>query len=270
MAVFFGLFNYEKEGPGVKKNAPKKKRFIEFFEIYFKNFWKLTINSIWYWILTLLCLTSGFAAAGMTNLTRNMAVDTHSFGTSDFFSTIKKNWKQALPAGIINTLVLAFLAYDIYFFYYQYIHTSQTLHLVALAICVTVLLVFFMVRYYMWFILTTFKLGLKQIYVNSLKLSLLGIKNNLLIFVCILLLYGFCYLIGYIGMPITNFIFILLVVFVVPPVRFLIIQFNVFGVVKKHMIDPYYAEHPDDDIELRRRLGVYEDDSAKYSEEDLL
>ena len=109
MAGFFGLFNYEKEGPGVEKNAPKKKRFIEFFEIYFKNFWKLCINSIWYWLLTILGITSGFAAAGMTNLTRNMAVDTHSFGTSDFFSTIKKNWKQSLAAGIINTLILAFL-----------------------------------------------------------------------------------------------------------------------------------------------------------------
>ncbi len=270
MAGFFGLFNYEKEGPGVEKNAPKKKRFIEFFEIYFKNFWKLCISSIWYWLLTLLGVTSGFAAAGMTNITRNMAVDTHSFGTSDFFSTIKKNWKQALPAGIINSIIIAFLAYDIYFFYYQFMATGQTFHLVFLAVCITVLLIFFIVRYYLWFILTTFKLKLKQIYINSLKLSLLGIKNNLLIFVFMLLLYGLCYLIGFIGMPITNFLFILVVFFVVPPVRFLIIQFNVFNVIKKYMIDPYYSEHPDDDIELRRRLGVYVDDTPTYTEEDLL
>ena len=32
MAGFFGLFNYEKEGPGISKNAPKKKGFIVFFE----------------------------------------------------------------------------------------------------------------------------------------------------------------------------------------------------------------------------------------------
>ena len=41
-------------------------------------------------------------------------------------------------------------------------------------------------------------------------------------------------------------------------------------VIKKFMIDPYYTEHPDDDIELRRRLGVYEDDKPTYTEEDLL
>ena len=30
MAGFFGLFNYEKEGPGISKDAPKKKQFIAF------------------------------------------------------------------------------------------------------------------------------------------------------------------------------------------------------------------------------------------------
>ena len=28
MAGFFGLFNYEKEGPGIEKDAPKKKGFV--------------------------------------------------------------------------------------------------------------------------------------------------------------------------------------------------------------------------------------------------
>ena len=38
-----GLFtpNYTKEGPGVEKNAPQKKRFFVFFEIYFRKFWKM-------------------------------------------------------------------------------------------------------------------------------------------------------------------------------------------------------------------------------------
>ena len=30
MAGFFGLFNYEKEGPGISKDAPKKKPFFAF------------------------------------------------------------------------------------------------------------------------------------------------------------------------------------------------------------------------------------------------
>ena len=46
MAGFFGLFNYEKAGPGIRKDAPKKKTFIVFFETYFRNFWKfIPINA---------------------------------------------------------------------------------------------------------------------------------------------------------------------------------------------------------------------------------
>ena len=118
MAGFFGLFNYEKEGPGISKDAPKKKTFIVFFETFFRNFWKFIVINLVYCIISLPVLTNGLAAAGITNVTRNIARDKHSFGTSDFLETIKKNWKQALPAGIINTLIYIILGFDIYFFYF--------------------------------------------------------------------------------------------------------------------------------------------------------
>ncbi len=264
MANFFGLFNYEKEGPGVEKDAPQKIGFLRFFELYFKNFWKLAVNSIWYWVLTALVLPSGLAAAGMTNLTRNMAVDTHSFGTSDFFETIKKNWKQALPAGLINLFVLAFLGFDIYFFGMYF---KNELKIIGLAVCITLLLIFLVMRYYIWIILITFKLPLKQIYQNSFKLTLLGIKNNLFILLGMAAMYGLCYCLGVTGTGITQFLFYIIVLFVLPGFRFLLIQFNVFGNIKKYMIEPYYKDHPDEDIELRRRLGVYKEG---YNEQDLL
>ena len=264
MAKFFGLFNYEKEGPGVEKDAPQKIGFIRFFELFLKNFWKLAVNSIWYWILSLLVLPSGLAAAGMTNITRNMAVDTHSFGTSDFFETIKKNWKQALPAGLINAAIIAFLCFDIYFFS---VYFQNELKIIGLVVCITALLVFFVMRYYIWVILITFKLPLKQIYQNSFKLSLLGFKNNIIILLCMAAMYAVCYGLGIVGAGITQFLFFLIVLFVLPGFRFLLIQFNVFGNIKKYMIEPYYRDHPDEDIELRRRLGVYKDG---YNERDLL
>ena len=88
MAGFFGLFNYEKEGPGISKNAPKKKTFIVFFETFFRNFWKfITINLV-YDLISVPVLTNGLASAGLTNVTRNIARDKHSFGLSDFFDTL--------------------------------------------------------------------------------------------------------------------------------------------------------------------------------------
>ncbi len=264
MAGFFGLFNYDKEGPGVEKNAPEKIGLIRFFELFFKNFWKLAINSIWYWLLTILVIPSGLAAAGMTNITRNMAVDTHSFGTSDFFDTIKKNWKQALLAGLINLLVIGFLVFDIYFFW---VYFQNELRTIGLVVCISILLIFIIMQYYLWVILVTFKLSLKEIYSNSFKLSILGLKNNIIILLGLALIYAFCYGLGIVGVGLTQFLFFLIVIFVLPSYRFLLIQFNVFPVIKKYMIEPYYENHPDEDIELRRRLGVLK---AEYSEEDLI
>lgn len=106
MAGFFGLFNYEKEGPGISKNAPKKKTFIVFFETFFRNFWKFIPINLIFTVFFVLFPVSGLGFVGLTHVTRNIARDKHSFGLSDFFETIKKNWKQALPAGIINTVVL--------------------------------------------------------------------------------------------------------------------------------------------------------------------
>ncbi len=264
MSVFLGLFNYDKEGPGVEKNAPEKIGFIRFFELFFKNFWKLAINSVWYWLLTLLVVPSGLAAAGMTNITRNMAVDTHSFGTSDFLDTIKKNWKQALIAGIINILAIGFLAFDIYFFW---VYAQNVLRTVGLVVCISALLIFLVMRYYIWIILITFKLSFKEIYINSFKLSILGLKNNIIILLGMAIIYAVCYGLGIVGVGLTQFLFFLIAIFVLPAYRFLLIQFNVFPNIKKYMIEPYYENHPDEDIEIRRRLGVLKNE---YSEEDLL
>ena len=103
MAGFFGLFNYEKEGPGISKNAPKKKTFIVFFETFFRNFWKFIIINLVYCLISVPVLTNGLASAGITNVTRNIARDKHSFGVSDFMDTIKKNWKQLKKKKIPTT-----------------------------------------------------------------------------------------------------------------------------------------------------------------------
>ena len=265
MGLFSGFFNYDKEGPGVDKNAPKKKRFFLFFEYYFKNFWKLATVSVSYWILTLLVIPSGLAAAGMTNVTRNMAVDTHSFGTSDFFETIKKNWKQALPAGIINMLILGILAFDVWFFYNN---ISGIMYSVFMSVVFVVFLLFSIIRYYLWSIIITFKLPLKSAYKNSFKFAFIGLKHNLSILAGLALFYAACMGIALINVPITDFILLIILLFVYPGFRFLLIQFNSFENIKEYMIIPYYKDHPDDDLELRRRLGILETENEDTDNDD--
>jgi len=257
VAGFFGLFNYEKEGPGISKNAPKKKTILIFFETFFRNFWKFITINIVYSIISLPAVTGGMASAGLTNVTRNIARDKHSFGLSDFFETIKKNWKQSLLAGIINTVVYLVLFFDLMFFYEN--QTNGLLYLIGLGISLSMLMIFLMMNFYIWTLMITFKFSLKQVYKNSFKFVIINFKKNLLCGLCLLLSYGI-----YIGILLLFFNYFVVViafemiVFIItfPAYRFLMIQFFTFPAIKKYIIDPYYEEHPDEDIEKRRDLGI--------------
>ena len=257
MAGFFGLFNYEKEGPGISKNAPKKKTFLIFFETFFRNFWKFMPINLVYSLISVPVITGGFASVGITHVARNTARDKHSFGLSDFFDTIKKNWKQALAAGIINTIVYILLIFDIFFFYNN--QENGMIYTIGLGIMMSITIIFLMMNFYLWTMMITFKFNLKQLYKNSFKFVIINIKKNLLCGFCLLLAYGLYIAIAVLFFKYIIFVLsieILVYILTFPAFRFLLIQYFTFPCIKKVIIDPYYAEHPDEDIEKRRDLGI--------------
>ena len=257
MAGFFGLFNYEKEGPGISKNAPKKKTFLIFFETFFRNFWKFMPINLVYSLISVPVITGGFASVGITHVARNTARDKNSFGLSDFFDTIKKNWKQALAAGIINTIVYILLIFDIFFFYNN--QENGMIYTIGLGIMMSITIIFLMMNFYLWTMMITFKFNLKQLYKNSFKFVIINIKKNLLCGFCLLLAYGLYIAIAVLFFKYIIFVLsieILVYILTFPAFRFLLIQYFTFPCIKKVIIDPYYAEHPDEDIEKRRDLGI--------------
>jgi len=266
VAGFFGLFNYEKEGPGISKNAPKKKTFLIFFETFFRNFWKFITINVVYSILSIPLITGGMASAGITNVTRNIARDKHSFGLSDFFDTVKKNWKQSLIAGILNTIIYLVLYFDLSFFYEN--QDKSFLYLAGLGISLSMLMIFLMMNFYMWTLMITFKFSLKQIYKNSFKFVIINFKKNLLCGICLLLTYA-----AYVGIfflfPNIMVLSVEIIIFMItlPAYRFLMIQYFTFPSIKKYIIDPYYEEHPDEDIDKRRDLGIEVEEDKPVLEE---
>lgn len=261
----FNFINYNKEGPGVKKNEPKKKAFIRFFEIYFRNFWKLCTMNLFYVLFSIPVVTYGLGEVGLANVTRNIAREKHSFGSQDFFDTIKKNWKQGLGVGIINLIVTALLIFDIWYFF----SSKGTMATIFVGIAFFLLFCFTVMKYYIPFLTITFSLKLKQIYKNSFRFVFLNLPRNLIIFFSLLalgaimvvaVLYG-----GHLGVALTT----MLLIFVYPSFRAFLIQFTIFDCIRKFMIDPYYEEHPEADIQKRLDLGLpvpdeympkYEDD----------
>ncbi len=252
-----GFFKYDKPGPGVKKDAPKKKMFFVFLEIWARNFWKLIPVNLIYTLMSLLIIPGGLAAAGMTNVARNLARDKHSFGLSDFFGTMKKNFKQALPAGIINNLITILLCFAIFFYYMDVISAQGGItSIIGLGLCLACFIIFSFMKYYFWLLVITFKLSLKNIYKNCFTFSFANLKYNLLISLVNILVYGgITAIIIFIPMELVLIVAVLAAI-ILPGFTNIFTQMCIFPKVKKLMIDPYYEEHPGEDIELRRNLGL--------------
>ena len=245
MAGFGNIFNFDKPGPGVDKNAPKKAGFALFKEIFFEKFWNFIPLSLLYIVMCLPVVTVGLADVGIAYITRNFARRKSVFLVADFFGAIKKNWKQALIVGIINLVVTAFL---IFIMVLDWMNWNQSLvYPIGFVIAGCCLIVFSFLKYYINMLIVTFRLSLFNLYRNSLLLSSAGLKENIIITAGIVCLYGFFFGLPFATMYVStdlaalmSIIFLLLTVLFLPAIQAFLTQFFIFPVVKKNMIDPYY------------------------------
>ncbi|MBE6766165.1 MAG: DUF624 domain-containing protein [Ruminococcaceae bacterium] len=263
-----GLFkiNYEKEGPGVSKKEPKKKSFVRFFELYYRNFWKLMSTTFYYILICMPIVTYGLADVGFAHVTRSLSREKHSFGKQDFFDTIKKNWKQALVVGIVNLLLTAAMAYSLVVYYLS----PGTMSAIVTGVTLFCLITFSIMKYYMPLLIVSFSLNMKQLYKNTFKFVFLNLPRNLMMFF-VLLAFDLLIVFLLLASPFTGMVGSLLLFLVYPGFRSFLIQFTIFDCIRKYMIDPYYEEHPDADIQKRLDLGldVPEEYLPKFEDDDV-
>ena len=257
MAGFFGLFDYSKPGPGVDKNAPKKKNFIEFWEIFFRKFWKLVQINLCYVLTCLPVVTVGLANAGMTYVTRNFVREKPVFTWEEYLETIKKNWKQALPVGIINLIVTIVLVWDVTFFYEGYAASKEVIQLILLSLIGCFYVVFTIMKYYIYMMMITFRFSVKQLYKNAMLMVSAGLKSNLIISGILLLFYALMIVPAFFSLQVAIVLDSLLLIFIFPAFRSLLIQYYIFPVIRKYIIEPYYKEHPEEKKDAVRILNVY-------------
>ena len=255
MAGFFGLFDYTKEGPGVEKTERKKKGFFAFFEIYFRNFWNFVKIDLIYWAMSIPLFTNGMAKAGLTHIARSATREKHAFVFSDFFETVKKNWKQSLILGILNVVATAILALDVWYFWNATAADTGLFSIIGLGVALFLLVSATFMKYYVWLLTITFDLPIRLLLKNSFHFVFLNLWRNILIAVTLGVFYAALYFLAVLN-PFCFVLATILLVFVLPGFKTFLVQANVFPAVKKYMIDPYYREHKGEDIEKRRALGL--------------
>ena len=188
-----GLFsiNYNKPGPGVSKDAPVKKPFFRFWEVYFRKFFDLIKVNLLFAIPTAIILVLSFMfgmfitsvnanlsflgwlpmiflspfVAGLTFVCRNYAREEHAFILSDFWDAVKNNWKQSLANGIICYIFYVLMSISIPFYSSQL--SSNSLLYIPFVVCCIISFLFICAQFYIPVMIITFDLGLKQIYKNA-------------------------------------------------------------------------------------------------------
>ena len=172
MSIFSRLTHYDRPGPGVDKDGPKKPRIVVFFEVFFRKFFNLcklnllfmipvvAVIAIIYLLMNLLLMVginNLFVAlipvvlifpfvAGLTYVTRNYAREEHAFIFSDFKDSVKENWGKFLAHGII-TYALFCLFYISISFYSANLSTNQ-FYYIPFCLCVFMALITLFMQFY--------------------------------------------------------------------------------------------------------------------------
>ena len=187
----------------------------------------------------LIVFTFGPVKAGTTYILRNMVREEPVFLWSDFKYAIKRNWKQALPMGILDLVIMVLLVYDIIWFNANSGGGMMTLMLVFLW---ALLIMYIFMRPYIYLMMITFDLKMSKIFKNALFFAALGFKRNLMALLGMVLVFvitfGLCIVILPLGIIIPFVIFFSLIGFIG--------AYCAFPKIKQIMIDPYYEEHPEE------------------------
>lgn len=206
-----GFFpNYEKPGAGIDKNAPKKRGIFLYFELLVRYMWKLMKANMLYTAISLpilmiyhylfLCVFgtvygadadlslinhsaitftvllaifwgTGPVSCGFTHILRGMAREEHVWVSHDFFRRSKECFKHGLVFLIVDILVFAIGIISI-FVYSSFIKDNGTLFMVPMVIIIIGLVIYTSMHFYMYELEITFENKLKDIYKNSLLLSI--------------------------------------------------------------------------------------------------
>jgi uncharacterized membrane protein YesL len=177
--------------------------------------------------------TIGPVTSGFTFIMRNFAREEHAFLWMDYKDTILKNWKQSLAVSFLNASAYILLFFSVQFYYQNAVGNSW--YIIPLGIGVSCFVIFTFMQYYLYVMIITFKLNLKQLYKNAVIFAFACFLRNLFITLIILI----TALIIYLLFP-FSFILVMLI-----PLSFLGLLINrlVWVPIKKFMIDPYNKEN---------------------------
>lgn len=174
MKLFF--LDYNKEGPGVDKDAPPKEGLELFFDLFAREFTSLIKLNIYFIISCIPIVTIGPAIGALTAVTMRMVQDEPSDILYDFREAFKKNWKYSSISGIIAVIFMIAICFSIKFC----IESDGIIYNMTISFIVVIVILLGFSSIYVYPMIVKIELSLKVIFRNSFLLGILNLKYSLI------------------------------------------------------------------------------------------
>lgn len=212
------LFNYDRPGRGIDKNAPKKKGAALFFELVWRKLKLLALSSMLYFVVSLPIMAlyffvfyrlfGGFFAGveiaryismiiiltlftavlwgmgpvscGYTYLMRSFAREEHVWIASDFFDSIKKNWKYGAAICVTDILMIIFGTVSMKI-YSDLLAGGKVYAIFLVSAVFAAFLIYTFMHYYMYEFAVTFDMSVLDMFKNSAIMAIAAMPMNILL-----------------------------------------------------------------------------------------
>ena len=262
------FFNYDKPGPGIDKNAPKKKGVALFFELLWRNFGKVVLSNMLYFVVSLPVLAlyaviisiflgniipeeagsvgfmqiviiitvivtilwgTGPVSCGYAYILRNITREEHTFLVSDFFEKAKENFWHGIVFFLVDVLMLAFFSVSV-LFYHKLSEETGGIYIIFYYPVIIMIIMYTIMHFYIYEMEVTFENGIRNLYKNAFLMSIATLP------MCIVILAIICIL-SFIFLRVFNPVAILMVaaLFWISFMRF-IIDFYTARVIEKFFL----------------------------------
>ncbi len=174
------FFNYNKEGPGVTKadvadETPLKRFFSEFVH----RFWQMVVLNLMYLLACVPIITIGPATAAMNYVCRNFSQAKPVFFFSDFIEKCKEHFKQGVVVWLIQLAAGGLLVGSFLSWTDESFLASEWLRTVAVIVIFIFAYLLFFSSFYIYPMMVSFDLKLKQLIRNSVILALTQLWRNI-------------------------------------------------------------------------------------------
>ena len=182
---------FNRPGPGIDRNAPKKKGMALFFEIFWREFWALLKLNMLFLLFCLPVVTIPAAITAMNGITLAMVRDENHFLFADFFRVFKREFGRSLAAGWICLLGMAATGFGVYF--YSAMQDMGWFRLIPAALGAVGFLLLYIMTFYVFPQLAVLDISVKNVLKNAFYLAFVCIRHSIVVFLAtgLLLLLGF-------------------------------------------------------------------------------